>query len=60
MVALNNVQNDGLVEHENGSVVPTTYDFWSDLRDQILGHTKVNCEVHLGDKPNKCDVSINL
>lgn len=58
-VSLYNVQNGGLGEHENGRVVPTTYDFWSDLRDQILAHSKVNCSIHWGKEPNNCDISVD-
>lgn len=55
-VELYNVQNGTF---ENGKL-PVTYDFWSDLRDKILEHTKVNCKIHWGKEPNKCDVSINI
>ncbi len=61
IVALYNVESGALErgQVENGELVPATYDFWSKLRDQILGHTTVHCNIPAGKQPSSCDVTVS-
>ena len=60
-VALYNAENGALEggQVEGGKLVPATYDFWSKLRDQILGHTTVHCNIPAGKQPSSCDVTVS-